>query len=133
MRLSEEVQLEIENSLFHTGATHLTAGTLTDWKRKATDLEDEVDLWRERTHIERGEWSTCIPHNSAYKTNEGCIRCKNTELEAENERLREAINSLVGAGRIDKDGWLVFDGWNDGRMYPPDSLYTVAYKALGGE
>ena len=44
-------------------------------------LEEEVDLWRERTSIPEGEWSICIPHNSAYQTNEGCLRCKLTAIE----------------------------------------------------
>ena len=48
-------------------------------------------------------------------------------------QLEAAIRSLVGAGELDEGGWLVFGGWNDGRMYPPDDPYTIAYKALGDE
>lgn len=83
--------------------------------KEVAQLEAEVDLWRERTSIEKGKWRICIPHNSAYKTVEGCIRCKNAQLEAALE--------LIGDIAYDRDG---YSGYAEKLGQLLDEIYEYA-------
>jgi len=51
------------------------------------------------------------------------------QLEAENERLRNAARNLVGNGTITNGGWLGVGAIS----YAPNHPYTKLFLALGGE
>ena len=120
MELSERMQrMKDYKDVLHDGNVD---PIIDEWIQEVAQLEDEVSLWRERTSIPKREWDICIPHNSAYRTVEGCIRCENAALKRENEALKgvdDGTEKCMTCDSMVEQVWHVSDElWNRLSGYP---------------